>query len=71
MSFNIRTLNQNRVLEKFKTSGINGVIDLFNSPDALILQDEITALIFQEIVLDKDPKEKETEILKYINKIKI
>jgi hypothetical protein len=71
MSFNVRTLNQNRVLEKFKTSGINGVIDLFNSPDALILQDEITAYIYQEIVLDKDPKEKETEILKYINKIKI
>lgn len=71
MSFNVRTLNQNRVLEKFKTSGIDGVIDLFNSPDALILQDEITAYIYQEIVLDKDPKEKETEILKYINKIKI
>ena len=62
MSFNVRTLNQNRVLEKFKTSGIDGVIDLFNSPDALILQDEITAYIYQEIVLDKDPKEKETEI---------
>lgn len=70
MSFNIRTLNQERVLEKFKTNGINGVIDLFSSPDALILQDEITALIYQEIVLNKDQTEKETEILKYINKIK-
>ena len=71
MSFNIRTINKERILQKFKESGIEGVIDLFNSPDALILQDEITAYIYQEIVLDKDPKEKETEILKYINKIKI
>ena len=71
MSFNVRTLNQNQVLSKFKTGGIKGVIDLFNAPDALILQDEISALIYQEIALDKDPQEKEIEILKYINKIKI
>jgi hypothetical protein len=71
MSFNVRTVNQERVLSKFKTGGIKGVIDLFNSPDALILQDEITALIFQEITLSKDEQEKEIEILKYINKIKI
>jgi hypothetical protein len=67
MSFNIRTINKERVLQKFKESGIKGVIDLFNSPDALIMQDEISAYIYQEISLNG--KDMNDRILEYINKI--
>jgi hypothetical protein len=67
MSFNIRTINKERVLQKFKETGIEGVIDLFNSPDALIMQDEISAYICQEISLNG--KDMNDRILEYINKI--
>jgi hypothetical protein len=67
MSFNIRTINKERVLHKFKENGIEGVIDLFNSPDALIMQDEISAYICQEISLNG--KDMNDRILEYINKI--
>jgi len=67
MSFNIRTINKERILQKFKESGIEGVIDLFNSPDALIMQDEISAYICQEISIKRD--DMNDRILEYINKI--
>jgi hypothetical protein len=64
---NMRRIDKNIVLSKFNKSGIKGVIDLFDSPDALILIDEITSLIHDEIRINSD--DRETRILEYINKI--
>lgn len=63
----MRRIDKNIVLSKFNKSGIKGVIDLFDSPDALILIDEITSLIHDEIRINSD--DRETRILEYINKI--
>jgi len=67
MSFNVRRIDKNIVLSKFNNSGIEGVIDLFSNPDALILSDETSTLIHDEIRFNND--DKETRILEYINKI--
>ena len=64
----VKRIDKERILNVFSINGVSGVIDLFNSSDALILLDEISLTLYDVLVNCENINE--SYIFEYINKIK-
>ncbi len=67
MGFNKRYINKERLIQKFKLEGYQGVIDYIGNSDALIGIDDEIQKILDVTYCENCPTKKDVEIQKIIN----